>query len=320
MTTPPPRPPVTTPRRPRLRASTGSLRPARPRPAQEKHRSGVTWPQALAAVAAAGTVFGSIWVGKTASDVADQTRQDTLVSQRAQQFTTATGQLAATSVEVQMGGAASLGQLLESDASYTTRACPVLRAYTDTRLPTNPPKGEKSPDPPTRAALATLDILGGPCAGQPGLIFGNRYLGNAPLPAARLNGLILTRANLTGANLRGAKLREAYLTGADLTGANLTEADLGRADLTEAVLGGADLFGADLFGADLRWADLSGANLTRANLTSANLSGANLTRADLSGANLSGANLRGADLTEIRHDEKTRWPEGFTPPPSDERT
>lgn len=50
---------------------------------------------------------------------------------------------------------------------------------------------------------------------------------------------------------------------------------------------------------------------SRTNLTGANLSGANL-----SGADLSGAILDGADLTGITYDAETRWPVGFTPPPS----
>ncbi len=56
-------------------------------------------------------------------------------------------------------------------------------------------------------------------------------------------------------------------------------------------------------------------------LASANLSGANLSRAYLIGADLSGANLFGADLsrvnvTSIKYSDSTRWPPGFTPPPS----
>ena len=88
----------------------------------------------------------------------------------------------------------------------------------------------------------------------------------------------------------------AILLRANLSGANLTDVNLGGANL-----GGANLSGADLQGADLQGADLRGADLTEANLTD---------------ANLSGADLRMADLTGIYWASSTRWPEGFTPPPS----
>jgi hypothetical protein len=84
----------------------------------------------------------------------------------------------------------------------------------------------------------------------------------------------------------------------------------------------ADLQGADLRGADLgvgkdgdEGADLSYANLRRADLRDADLAGADLTGADLRNAALGKAILMGADLTGARYDQKTRWPDGFTPPP-----
>ena len=39
---------------------------------------------------------------------------------------------------------------------------------------------------------------------------------------------------------------------------------------------------------------------------------ADLTRADLSGAGLSGARLLGAQLADVRADDGTTWPAGFT--------
>ena len=56
--------------------------------------------------------------------------------------------------------------------------------------------------------------------------------------------------------------------------------------------------------------------LISASLVGADLSKANLTGARLDGADLTGADLTGANLTDIRYDTSTRWPEGFTPPPS----
>ncbi|MFI2476930.1 pentapeptide repeat-containing protein [Nocardia xishanensis] len=142
----------------------------------------------------------------------------------------------------------------------------------------------------------------------------------------------LSRANLTNAILTSADLTEANLTDADLTGARvalakLTHAKLVRANLTGVKLTQADMYGANLSEANLTDMQLSLANLTRADLTrakfggytdlyDANLTSANLTGANLAGANLTSANLTGANLTDIRYDQRTRWPEGFTPPPS----
>ncbi len=80
-------------------------------PVHKEDDSRPKWPQKVGAVSAlivglagAGVAF---WVGKTTADVADETR-------RAQQFTAAVGQLADASVELQLGGAVSLGQLAET--------------------------------------------------------------------------------------------------------------------------------------------------------------------------------------------------------------
>jgi hypothetical protein len=77
---------------------------------------------------------------------------------------------------------------------------------------------------------------------------------------------------------------------------------------------GKDLSGAQLEGSVLR--TLSGANLSAANLRGADLSDADLSNADLSSADLTGANLQDAFLVGVIYDDKTRWPDEFTPPPS----
>jgi uncharacterized protein YjbI with pentapeptide repeats len=51
----------------------------------------------------------------------------------------------------------------------------------------------------------------------------------------------------------------------------------------------------------------------------ARLNVANLYGADLTGADLSGAYLTDAILEGITYDENTKWPAGFTPPPSTPR-
>ena len=154
------------------------------------------------------------------------------------------------------------------------------------------------------------------------------------LDDANLRGAYLRDANLQGASLREASLELANLEQADLDGAHLEGANLGHAVLSGGRLRGADLRGAflrianlqgaylpraDLDGANLQFADLAGAVLWSASLRHADLSdvslrGADLKDADLRGANLAHANLEGVTLAGTRHDERTQWPEGFTPP------
>ncbi|MEO1064825.1 MAG: pentapeptide repeat-containing protein [Actinomycetota bacterium] len=105
-------------------------------------------------------------------------------------------------------------------------------------------------------------------------------------------------------NLHRANLNRARSSEVDLRGANLVGASLIRASMREANLSGANLFGADL----------RGARLVEANLSRANLRGADLRAAELFGADMRGADVIGARLGGAWWDERTRWPEGFTPP------
>jgi uncharacterized protein YjbI with pentapeptide repeats len=109
-------------------------------------------------------------------------------------------------------------------------------------------------------------------------------------------------------NLENADLRKA-----NLKGANLRASDLDESDLSNVNLSGADLERAKLYNANL-----SNSILTGANLQFAKMRGANLSKADLSGANLRWARLQDvklndAILTNVRYNDRTRWPEGFDP-------
>ncbi|MGA7053968.1 MAG: pentapeptide repeat-containing protein [Mycobacterium sp.] len=125
----------------------------------------------------------------------------------------------------------------------------------------------------------------------------------------------LSQACLNAADLRNALLENASLKWTTLTNTTFSEAHLASADLSNALLDNAYL-GTNLTKARLLHASLQGASMTGANLTGANLTGANLTRVDLTGADLTGANLTGANLSDITYSESTRWPDGYTPPPS----
>jgi uncharacterized protein YjbI with pentapeptide repeats len=151
------------------------------------------------------------------------------------------------------------------------------------------------------------------------------------LSGADLSGISLTHVkliaiNLSGADLSGSTLYSSTLIASDLTGANLTDTNLRMAKLSRADLSGANLSDAHLSGAWLLRSNLSGADLSGADLIGAKMKGINLTGANLTGANLNGADLSGADLTDavltdawlirIRYNLETKWPKGFTPPPS----
>ena len=94
----------------------------------------------------------------------------------------------------------------------------------------------------------------------------------------------------------------------DAAAADNQRLDLSGAVLTRARLDGLDLSGAALRAVRLDQASLRGVVLVGADLRAAVLTGADLQGADLRGADLRGATLDGANLTDVIHDETTRWP------------
>ena len=151
------------------------------------------------------------------------------------------------------------------------------------------------------ADLKGADVMGG-------------LLGSAKLEGANLRGANLTSAVLINADLTYAKLEGAILKNAELQYADLSDADLSEAILSYAILSNAKLHGTIIRGANLEGASLEGANLRDADLYGAVLRYADLEGADLEDANLTGANLKGAKLEGVKYNDRTIWPEGFTPP------
>lgn len=114
-------------------------------------------------------------------------------------------------------------------------------------------------------------------------------------------------------------------TAPDLSGITLEGSNFSGVDFRNTNLSGANLGRMHLIGANLEAANLSGATLTDATLVDANLSGADISRAKFSActvirANLNGTNLHGitswraAQFGVAYWDEKTIWPDGYTPP------
>ncbi|MET8423832.1 pentapeptide repeat-containing protein [Nocardia sp. NPDC004860] len=143
------------------------------------------------------------------------------------------------------------------------------------------------------------------------------------LSGKRFSHTVFMNAWLTWSKLCAAKLDDTDLQGARVDFANLQGADLSGANLGFANLSHSRLDGVNLSTPNGRGANLSHATLHDTSLRGANLSGADLFMADLSFAHLEGANLANADLHQLSstdhltYDDKTVWPKGYTPPPSD---
>jgi len=181
------------------------------------------------------------------------------------------------------------------------------------------------------------------------------YLDGCGFESGDFSGADLRCATLKSAVLQGANFASADVAGgvlyrADLGGANFTDANLFTVNFTEANLSGANLAGANLWGSGFDGAKLNGANFFGSDLRMASMESTDLSNCDLRSANLDITSitpmeleriyvlmedihgdgdvrnmplsewptygLESANFTNILWDETTRWPEGFTPPPS----
>lgn len=270
-------------------------------------------------------------------------------------FTKAVEQLGSEEkVDVRLGGIYSLERLARDSTPDRPTIMEVLSAFIRGHAPAPPqPPLQIAAVGSVRCALdtnalipidiqAAVTVIGRP---DPTVVDLRPIdLSHACLCRANLAGSKLREADLTGTDLRWADLANVQTVGhvvteqhlrlkrpADLSDAHLDDANLSHAIAVGAKLTGAHMSVIDLTGAALRDADLAGAtinfgNLTGADLSLADLTGADLWKADLTGADLSNAVLTGADLTgaqltrttldSIVYDQHTKWPAGFTPPPS----
>ncbi len=131
----------------------------------------------------------------------------------------------------------------------------------------------------------------------------------ANLQKLELKGKQLLRgSDLTQAKLSGGDLTKAHLQGTDLSGAHLEEANLSDANLREAKLSGAYLHDADLSGTTLIGSDLSDAQGRFEN--GARMSGTRLDGADLGGADLTNAKVTEEQLREAESLEDATMPNG----------
>lgn len=143
-------------------------------------------------------------------------------------------------------------------------------------------------------------------------------LAAADFKGARLDGVRFTLAGLEGAHFEDASMRNADLREADLSRVNFGSTVADGANFTRAVLRGAQLVDSSFTNVDFKNAglfdlDFAGSSFDRSDFFEAKLTRIQLVRADLS----SSYNLETATFDQVCYDERTKWPDGFSPPPQD---
>ncbi|WP_433733517.1 pentapeptide repeat-containing protein [Nocardia sp. CA-129566] len=250
--------------------------------------------------------------------------QQTAVTDR---FRLAAEQLASEKISVRISGIYLLERLAKDSPTDHSTVFALLGAFVRTQTIFAPQCATETPLPSETTAADIQTAL---------TVIGRRDTANdytagldlrrACLAGANFSGVELYKVDLTLSDLKYANLANGALAGITLTRANLVGADLHGADLSYTLLDGANLTRADLTAVELWNTNLTHATLTDARLIGATFDGTELMEADLTGADLRGAKLYGADLTNakldsadlsgILYNKYTRWPNGFTPPPS----
>ncbi|WP_405183628.1 pentapeptide repeat-containing protein (plasmid) [Nocardia sp. NBC_01377] len=253
---------------------------------------------------ASGAAIGALWF--TGQSLRATNSQISLAQQTAvtDRFRLAADQLASDKISVRISGIYLFERLAKDSPADHPTVFAVLAAFLRTQTTASACGTPQSPaDEPPADIQTALTVIG------------RREVVHDTVDRT-LVPLDLRRTCLSGADLDNAHLAVAFLHRASLIGANLIHADLTNARLTDANLTGVDLRYADMTYAHLIGADLTGATLTGATLINTKLTGANLAGVDLRYTNMTDANLTDANLTGTMYDNDTRWPEGFTPPPS----
>lgn len=160
-----------------------------------------------------------------------------------------------------------------------------------------------------------------------GLDLAGLSLAGLDLPGANLGEANLRECNLLQTNLEGASLVYATLRGVLAAGVNFKGADLTGADFTFVMVNnelakmpapGQPVILTEFDGATLLSTDFGSSSFVDVSLAGLDLTGANFSQATLSAVDFTGANLTDVNFGGVTYDDATRWPAGFTPPPSAE--
>ncbi|MBF6083880.1 pentapeptide repeat-containing protein [Nocardia cyriacigeorgica] len=276
----------------------------------------------VATLSASGAAVAALWF--TAQSLQATNDQYALAEQTAttDRFRLATEQLASDQMSIRISGIYLLERLAKDSPRDHSTVFEVIAAFLRTQTNAGNCRSAGFGEQARRAAPADVDAATRVIARRAAesdrdpLDLSGTCLSFGQFADGTLTGARLMNTNLARADLTRAKLTSAIIVDADMGAALLIGADLSRVTGHHANLGNANLGGANLNEASLGGADLKSAWLFDANLANASLYDANLAGARLAGANLTGADLTGADLTGIAYDNRTRWPAGFTPPPS----
>lgn len=288
------------------------------------------------AVSAALVAYGRLQLSRSADARNEQAHAN-------QRWTTAVRELGNEHAEVRLGALYALEQFFENVPDERPRTTSVLAAFVRANLPPNAELPEviptRRPAPLPVDIQAAISVVGHlwterhehPIEGDSSSfwLFGRdrfrpvmeerSYIPQAHEGHIDLSGIDASVGGQYRADLQGAYLTRSTIARSDLAGADVSMATLTSTDMTCVILVGANLEAAKLMSANLTGATLARANLVRADLARADLGEADLSHADLSGAHLCGANLLGADLshsnlTGVCYNDRTSWPQGFSPP------
>ena len=291
---------------------------------------------AFGAISAALVAYGRLQLSRSADARSER-------GQANERWTTAVRELGSEHAEVRLGGVYALEQFFDDVPDERPRTASVLASFVRANLPPNAAlpevRASQRPAPLPVDVQAAISVIGHlwierheyPTEDRRRFsgLFGRARVQTvmeerAHLPEAHEGRIDLSRIDASLGGRYSADLTGAYLTGGAIARSGLTDADLSvatltRTDMTGVILVRANLEAAKLMHANLAEANLAGANLVDADLAGAELGEADLARADLAGAHLCAANLLGADLSDsnlagIRYDDRTTWPQGFSPP------
>jgi hypothetical protein len=215
-------------------------------------------------------------------------------SQITERISRAVEQLAGDRMDVRTGGIYALERVANNSAEDQNTVVSILSTFVRTQVPWSAGDAADHRHDP-------LPVQGGP-----------------PWPGVRAGDVQIALYTIAR-RPRPGKTWKPFLSFCDLGHARMGNRDWSGlicqySNLARAWMPGARLDNAYLDGTDLRQAHLVGARLTDARLTGAHLAGADLRDADLRGADLTGACLDHADLSGVRHDQRTKWPQGFAHP------
>ena len=249
------------------------------------------WPK-FAAVATALTAVAALFFSAKSLGSTEKQYALTQQGQVTDRFTKAVEQLGSDKLDIRLGGIYSLERLARDSRADRSVIFEVLSAYVRTQA--GPAATCNASSVPSLDVQAALTVIG-----------------RRERPAPRFEKIDLQNTCLANVILTGAYLDDALLNASYLLGAWLPSASLVNAGMQLANVNVANFTDANLTRADLRTTNLSSSVLRHADLTDAKLYGA-----DLSGATMAGAHVAGTDLRAIYYDATTKWPDGFTPPPS----